>query len=359
MRKIKKKIFNIYFKNCVWYNQTDDRGDKRMNQILMTEQPHNNKRVKQKKEKRPRAQGDGEIAIESVVRFFAVVIISFGVCLSGSGGYALYQDVEQKASASEPLVQVERVGNSIKLTITNDIGIKSVRYWWNDSPETVVEGKNKTKVETTVNIVSGTGSSNKLTIAVVDTKNNTKSFVKNYIQEESDTTEPTIEITNEDPDIKITVTDDTALDYIVYKYGDGQEVKVYATEDSPDKIETRITDVKAEETLLSIEAVDKAQNIATKDQKVRGVSESTKPKIEVTVDPSDYSYLIIRASDDYGLRMVVFYINDQEYKTDPNVSLNSKNFEYRIQVNHGETTVKVNAYNLSEQVSQYEGKYNY
>ena len=72
-----------------------------------------------------------------------------------------------------------------------------------------------------------------------------------------------------------------------------------------------------------------------------------------------YSYLIIRASDDYGLRMVVFYINDQEYKTDPNVSLNSKNFEYRIQVNHGETTVKVNAYNLSEQVSQYEGKYNY
>lgn len=330
-----------------------------MNQILMTEQPNNNKREKRKKEKRQKTYGNDEIAIESIVRFFAVTIIIFGICLSGGGGYAMYQETERKASASTPIVEDERIGNSIKLTITNDVGIKSVRYCWNDQPETVVEGKNKTKVETTINIISGDTLSNKLTISVVDAKNNTKSFVKNYIQKEEDTTEPEIEIINEDPDIKIIVTDDTELDYIVYKYGDNPEVKVYATEENPTEIEAYIEDVSEEETLLSIEAVDKAQNIATKDQKVKGVSESTKPKIDVTVDPNDPSYLIIKATDDYGLRMVVFYLNEQEYKTDPNVSLNTKEFEYKIQVQHGQTNVKVNVYNLSEQVSQFEGIYNY
>ena len=95
---------------------------------------------------------------------------------------------------------------------------------------------------------------------------------------------------------------------------------------------------------------------ATKEQQVKG---ATKPKIEVVSDPTDQSYLIIRASDNEGLRMVVFYINEDEYKTDPNTSLNMKNFEYRQKVPKGETTIKVHAYNLSEQVSEFEGIYTY
>ena len=40
-------------------------------------------------------------------------------------------------------------------------------------------------------------------------------------------------------------------------------------------------------------------------------------------------------------------------------SLNSTDFEFRIQVQHGETTVKVHAYNINEQVTEFEGVYNY
>ena len=314
-----------------------------MNQILMTEQPKNKeKKVKNKREK------SGEIDIKSIIRFFAIIIMIFGICLSGNGAYALFQDIQQRNSASEPVVTTERKGNLINLIITNDVGIKSVKYWWNDSTETVVEGKNKNKVETTINIIPG---NNKLTISVVDINNNTKQYVKNYIQEEQDTTEPVISISNEDPNIKITVTDDTALDYIVYKYGDNPEVKVYATDDNPNKIEAYIDDVEEAEVVLSVEAVDKAQNIASQDQKVKG---TTKPKIEVTPDSSDPSYLIIKATDNDGLRMVVFYINEQEYKTNPNVALNTKEFEYRIQVPIGETKLRVIVYNLSEQITEYE-----
>ena len=102
--------------------------------------------------------------------------------------------------------------------------------------------------------------------------------------------------------------------------------------------------------------MDKAQNVATTEQEVKG---ATKPEISVVPDSNDPSYLIIKATDAEGLRMVSFYINDQEYSTDPNTTLGTTEFEYRIQVEPGETNVTVHAYNINEQVTEFIGVYNY
>lgn len=316
-----------------------------MNQILMTEAVNKNARNKSKI--------SNSSDITAVVRFFAIIIMVFGLALSGSSAFGMVQNIQENKNKSIPVVSAQRNGNSVKITVKNDIGIKTIKYSWNDSTETVVQGRNKNQVETTINIIPG---NNKLNMTVIDSNNGTTTYVKNYVQEEKDTTEPVITVQNEDPRIKITVTDDTALDYIIYKYGDNEEVKVEASEDDPTKIEGYIDNVLETQVTLKIEAVDKAQNFATKEQQVKG---ATKPKIEVVSDPTDQSYLIIRASDNEGLRMVVFYINEDEYKTDPNTSLNMKNFEYRQKVPKGETTIKVHAYNLSEQVSEFEGIYTY
>lgn len=316
-----------------------------MNQILMTEAVNKNAKNKS------RISNSSDIT--TVVRFFAIIIMVFGLVLSGSSAFGMVQNIQENKNKSIPVVSAQRNGNSVKITVKNDIGIKTIKYSWNDSTETVVQGRNKNQVETTINIIPG---NNKLNMTVIDSNNGTTTYVKNYVQEEKDTTEPVITVQNEDPRIKITVTDDTALDYIIYKYGDNEEVKVEASEDDPTKIEAYIDNVLETQVTLKIEAVDKAQNFATKEQQVKG---ATKPKIEVVSDPTDQSYLIIRASDNEGLRMVVFYINEDEYKTDPNTSLNMKNFEYRQKVPKGETTIKVHAYNLSEQVSEFEGIYTY
>lgn len=316
-----------------------------MNQILMTEAVNKNAKNKS------RVSNSSDIT--AVVRFFAIIIMVFGLALSGSSAFGMVQNIQENKNKSIPVVSAQRNGNSVKITVKNDIGIKTIKYSWNDSTETVVQGRNKNQVETTINIIPG---NNKLNMTVIDSNNGTTTYVKNYVQEEKDTTEPVITVQNEDPIIKITVTDDTALDYIIYKYGDNEEVKVEASEDDPTKIEGYIDNVLETQVTLKIEAVDKAQNFATKEQQVKG---ATKPKIEVVSDPTDQSYLIIRASDNEGLRMVVFYINEDEYKTDPNTSLNMKNFEYRQKVPKGETTIKVHAYNLSEQVSEFEGIYTY
>lgn len=316
-----------------------------MNQILMTEAVNKNAKNKS------RVSNSSDIT--AVVRFFAIIIMVFGLALSGSSAFGMVQNIQENKNKSIPVVSAQRNGNSVKITVKNDIGIKTIKYSWNDSTETVVQGRNKNQVETTINIIPG---NNKLNMTVIDSNNGTTTYVKNYVQEEKDTTEPVITVQNEDPRIKITVTDDTALDYIIYKYGDNEEVKVEASEDDPTKIEGYIDNVLETQVTLKIEAVDKAQNFATNEQQVKG---ATKPKIEVVSDPTDQSYLIIRASDNEGLRMVVFYINEDEYKTDPNTSLNMKNFEYRQKVPKGETTIKVHAYNLSEQVSEFEGIYTY
>lgn len=36
-------------------------------------------------------KGNGPIAIKSIVKFFAIVIIAFGIILIGKGSYAIYK----------------------------------------------------------------------------------------------------------------------------------------------------------------------------------------------------------------------------------------------------------------------------
>ena len=57
---------------------------------------------------------------------------------------------------------------------------------------------------------------------------------------EADVTEPVITISNEDPQIKVVVTDDTALDHVTYQYGDLQEQIIRADSADPTTIEFNV-----------------------------------------------------------------------------------------------------------------------
>lgn len=288
-----------------------------------------------------------------MARVFAMLILIFGIALAGDGAYAFMQNMELAKNTKIPVVEVSKSGNTAKLSIKCETGIRTVSYAWNDSTPKIVQGRGNTLVEQTISIPSG--GDNKLNISVIDSKGQTRRYVKNLKQDERDTTEPTIEFEVVNSNIKIIATDDTAIDYITYRYGDTQEVTVNAKQEGQIKIEETIP-VTQGESVLEVEAVDKAQNVATIEQKIKGTK---RPTIEVIPDPNDPSYLIIKAYDDDGLRMVSYFINDQEYKTDPNISLNSKTFEWKQKVEPGETRILVHAYNISEQVTEFDGIYNY
>ena len=264
----------------------------------------------------------------------------------------MMQSAKEAQLNKEPEVTTQRSGNEVTIIAKCESGIRTMVYSWNDSTEKVIFGRNNTELKQTINIPTG---ESRLNITIINSKGKQSKFVKNYIQEAKDVTEPVIKIDSVNADIKITITDDTALDYVVYKYGDNDEVKITANPDNPTLIERTIQARPGQHT-LKIEAVDKAQNYATKEQEVKGVN---KPVIEVTPDPNDPSYIIIKATDEEGLRMISYYINQQEYKTDPNTSLNTKTFEWRQKVEKGQSNVTVHAYSVNEQVTEFKGIYNY
>ncbi len=320
-----------------------------MNQILITQ---NDNQKKEKKVKNKMNAVNINSDISKIIKVFAILILIFGLALSGSGVYAIMQNIEETKNTISPDIDMQRIGNAITIFIKCNTGIRTISYSWNESPEKVVQGRNQTELEQQLTVPSG---ESKLYLSVIDSKGKQFKFVKNFIQAEKDKTEPVINFEVVNSNIKIVVTDDTALDYIVYKYGDEQEVRIGAEQEGQATIEATIP-VSQGQNKLVVEAVDKAQNFATKEQEIKGAK---KPTIEVTSDVNDPSYIIIKAYDEEGLRMVSYYINGQEYKTDPNTSLNTKTFEWRQKVEPGENNVIVHAYNINELVTEFVGIYNY
>ena len=320
-----------------------------MNQILVTES-NNSKNNKKEKKVKNKTSVAGDMT--GVVKTFAILILIFGLALSSNGVYAIMQDIQESKNSKVPTVTTQRSGNAVTISINCETGIRTMSYSWNNSTETVIQGKNQTELEQIVTVPSG---DNKLNISVIDSKGKQTKYVKNFIQSTTDTTEPVIKFEVVNSNIKIIVTDDTAIDYVTYKLGDNQEVTITADQEGQTTIEETISVPQGQSTLI-VEAVDKAQNFATKEQEIKGVK---KPVIEVIPDPNDPSYLIIKATDEEALRMVSYYINDQEYKTDPNTSLGTKTFEWRQKVEPGVTNVTVHAYNVSEQVTEFIGIYQY
>ena len=114
-----------------------------------------------------------------------------------------------------------------------------------------------------------------------------------------------------------------------------------------------------------MEAVDKNGNSSKKEQLVKGTKKPTITNTSAYVDPENSSLAIINfeVKDNTGLQMVVVYLNGEEaYKTStdkpiaeqPELLSDGKTFSFGIRVSPGETSIKINAYNVYNQVESYE-----
>ena len=125
-----------------------------MNQILSTSMPIDNKKKK----------SGQSIATSSILKFFGIAILIFGIFLAGTGVYAIYKN--QQEQNLEPTISIEnKTENTVMLRITHKRNIARVEYGWNDEEKTVVNGNNGKYLETEIKIPSGT---NTLHVLVVD-----------------------------------------------------------------------------------------------------------------------------------------------------------------------------------------------
>ena len=109
-----------------------------MNQILSVESP--------KKEKKKKTKNSGPIEINSILKFFSIAILFFGVFMIGSGSYSMYQESKVGTGSTKPTIYVEQITETeLRLQITHDKALERVTYNWNNEEPTEIDAKEREK----------------------------------------------------------------------------------------------------------------------------------------------------------------------------------------------------------------------
>jgi hypothetical protein len=302
-----------------------------LNQILSVDN------TKYEKTKKNKIKNNQPIEINTILKFFAIVMIIFGVFVVGSGSYSMYKEISQGTVNTKPIIYVEQTEEKeLTLKITHDKAISKVTYSWNNEETTEVQTNEKKEVKTKIEMPTGT---NTLYVYASDINGQEIEYKKVYTIESN----INIEIEAVGNNLKVTANGVNQLSYMTYRWDEEEETKIdidsYQTEQTieiPKGLHT-----------LTVIVVDINNQTETKEQEVNGV---TKPKVEVTTDGE--SNFIIKASDEQGIKKVEFIINETEtYLLDLEkvYSLEDrKEFEYSYPLHDGENLLEVIVYNEND-----------
>lgn len=89
----------------------------------------------------------GPIEINKIIKFFAIVIIIFGIIIAGQAVYRMLNNKaeEQTPVNTEPSVEISQVDNMVQISISHDKAIDKIYYSWNGGRRgnSSRKGKNK------------------------------------------------------------------------------------------------------------------------------------------------------------------------------------------------------------------------
>lgn len=294
-----------------------------MNQILSVE---NTKKSKNKK-----VRNNGPIEIESILKFFSIAILIFGIFMIGSGSYSMYNNSQGKQSNAKPTIQVqENSTTEIILRVTHDKALSKVTYRWNNNQEIEIQSNGRRSVEQTIQIPTG---DNILTIYAQDINGQETSYQKAYSVE----SDITIDLAVDGNNIKITANGKDELSYMTYRWDDEEETRI----DINDIQTEQSVEIPKGQHVLTVIVVDINNKTQEKTQEIKGV---IKPKLNITTDGSDN--FIITASDEEGLKRLELIVNETDkYKLDLD---GRTELEYKWAIQQGENKLEVTVYNESD-----------
>ena len=317
-----------------------------MNQILATNsQKMNNKPKKEKQPKMSRTSGTTDVA--KVAKIFAIILLLFGICVIGTGSYAIYQSGQlgNEVTMVNPVISLEEVPEdetTLLLTVTSNIGIDHVAYQWNDEKQTTLSGNSSAYVEQKIQIPAG---SNILKITATDIQNNESTYTKkcelesNIILEATDTGK-----------IKISYEGDKEIAYMTYRWDDGEEETI---DIDANTINEEIETLSGRHT-LTVVVVDAENHTETKVQETNGVSI---PKIDIQSNRPENTAYIITVTDDIELKEVVVTLNDDDTKR-YGQKLSGKEYTFQIPLQNGsDNKLKVEVTNSDNQKAERKVKF--
>lgn len=297
-----------------------------MNQILATEN------IKSREKTGKKGQAD----INSVIKFFAIILIIFGIFMIASSSYALYKNNnEEPKEDKEPEIQLEnKTEEELLLKVMHDKEINKVIYNWNNEEEQQIEGNGRKYIEEKITIPSGT---NTLNIKAIDINGKETERKKTYTLKNKSGIE--IDIKLSENNIRINVNGQEEISYLKYKWDDGEEEQIDINDT---EFSTEIEALKGEHE-LTVSVIDINNNKEEKTQKVVG---TTKPSLRL--EKGDDCY-VIKATDELELRKIeIKTLIDGKTFT---IQAEGKEFEYNFPLKEGENRVEVTAYNSNNVAS--------
>lgn len=280
--------------------------------------------------------------INTIVVFFCIFLIIFGLGTTATGAYSYYKNLTNKSNegllvnnSTKPFITTERESsNTINIVVTHDKEISSVNYKINEENENEISVNNRSNINEKITLKAGT---NNIKITAKDINGMTSIYETTVEVAEG----PSITLTPVEGKVKA-VTESTAnIDKITY-YWDNDEEKATTLTINDVKNETLI-DVSLEGThVLHIKAIDVNGIETSKSQSVMGVN---KPKLEITTDGQSF---FIKAQDSQGLSKVEITLNTNETITE---NIEGSEYSKNITLENGENKLTVKVYNKND-VSQ-------
>ncbi len=303
-----------------------------MNQILMIE---NKKKTKNKKNRNSSAP----IEIKNVIRFFAVIIIIFAICIISHSSYALYREAKGNNTNNLANITLTRENDTLIVNVQSEYIIEKFKYNWENSQQTSISEESKSFEEEII-LPSG---NNVLTIILEDETGRAVTYTKEIILDGIDITKPSIEIEQgQGASIRINAVDETKIEYITYRIDDGEEVKIERNEDNDKIIEYILTDMPRGEHTLYVTAVDSFGNIAEDEAPI--IISSERPTIKNISIDQENGKIMIEASDVDGIKAIEVNLNGSVYSMD---DVNRTEATFSLNIQEGKNTISIKLTNVN------------
>lgn len=298
-----------------------------MNQILVTE----------KKEKKKKITAKRTIEIAGIVRFFAVIIIMYGLIMAGQGSYAMYRNIEDRKPANIPTVTIGRVNDKAIVYVEHNVEISKITYFWDNGEEMVIPiGSTSAQEE-----IALLGYDSVLNLEIEDINGKQVTYQKQYLLGDKDIAKPTIDIqtANGSNKMTITATDETEIAYLSYRWDGEQEVIIDSTEEGQKEIKHEI-ELKPGTKKIKITAEDVNGNIEIIEKDI--IASSARPEMTINKNKGE---ITITAKDKDGIKNIFVNLNGQRYGIE---GINLKEVTVgTLYLREGNNTISIEVTNVS------------
>lgn len=303
-----------------------------MNQILSIEMPKSNS-----KKTTNRSRGNKKASTKSVITFFCIMLLIFGIAMVGLGIYSILNNkkenrqIQPTSESDKPRIDISQNASELDVEISSQNEISKIQYKWNDGEVTEEQGNGEETVNLTVKIPSGTNTFN---IKAIDINGIESEYSHEYVYGGTENDEPNANLSF-DADankLKIVCNEQQKITNIVYHYDNEQEVT------------TEINDIDGQ---VEIPIKQGEHNLTVKVSYEDGTSKQMSKKVyfpivERVQPTEDRNGLVLKASDKRKITKVKINFNGEEL---PEEEVNSEKFEKTLQLKEGENKLILTVYN--------------